>query len=160
MITSQIRSAILSDDGLYRYQLLRSWDEGKPLLNWIMLNPSIANAEKDDATIRRCIRFSNGWGYGKLAVYNLFALISTNPKNLLKSPDPIGPRNDFWLSDRAKGDVVLAWGSHGAKFPRRKMEVMRLLTWPINIYCLGKTKEGEPKHPLRLSAMTRLEPWV
>jgi len=59
-------STIISPCGKYRYLLERKWGIGLPCVTWIMLNPSTADAEKDDPTIRRCIGFSKAWGYGSL----------------------------------------------------------------------------------------------
>jgi len=59
--------------GDYRYHLWRTWDETRPRLLWVMLNPSTADGETDDPTVRRCIGFSKGWGYGSIEIVNLFA---------------------------------------------------------------------------------------
>lgn len=77
-----IRSAVISKDGLYRYTLRRVWDESKPLLNFVLLNPSKADAETDDATVRRCIGFAKLWGFGGIVITNLYAYRSTDPKKL------------------------------------------------------------------------------
>lgn len=60
--------ATFSKDRLYRYQLWRIWDESKPYMNVIGLNPSTADETKDDPTIRRCLGFAKAWGYGALRV--------------------------------------------------------------------------------------------
>ena len=67
------RNAELSACGKYRYRLSRIWDDKKPLVLFIMLNPSTADAEQDDPTIRRCIAFAKNWGYGGFMAGNLFA---------------------------------------------------------------------------------------
>lgn len=41
-------SAIISDCGRFRYMLRRSWDISRPAVTFVMLNPSTADAEKDD----------------------------------------------------------------------------------------------------------------
>ena len=155
-----VSDAVISDNGLYRYQLRRGWDSAKPWLDWIMLNPSTADGTKDDATIRRATRFARGWGYGGIEVYNLFAYRATDPEELKIAIDPVGPKNDYFLS-MLTGDIVLAWGSTGGRFPSRVREVTLQLrrSIPIKLYCLGKTKNGEPLHPLRLSAFTKLKEW-
>ena len=66
-----------------------------------MLNPSRADEERNDATIRRCIGFAGDWDFGILEVVNLFALMSTDPAALLKAKDPVGPDNDAAISSRA-----------------------------------------------------------
>ena len=80
-----IKSAEISPCGLYRYSLTRKWEAWKGTVNFIMLNPSTADAQEDDPTIRRCIGFAKAWGYGGIVVTNLFAYRATNPKELKKS---------------------------------------------------------------------------
>ena len=71
--------AVLGDDGEYRYQLSRIWDEDKPVAGFVMVNPSTADATQDDRTITRCVKYANGMGFGKLVVANLFAVRSSDP---------------------------------------------------------------------------------
>jgi hypothetical protein len=153
--------AILSDDGLYRYWLSRRWSEG-PVVTFVMLNPSTADASTDDPTIRRCIGFSKAHGAGGLDVVNLYALRSTDPKALWTVSDPVGPMNDAHLRLAAMlaGDnewpIIAAWGAN-AKADRvaqvRRIEGMDRLT------ALGVTKDGAPRHPLYLRADAQLSPW-
>ena len=72
------RAADISSDGLYRWTLRRRWGDGDDVV-WVMLNPSTADANKDDPTLRRIIQFSDGWGYGGLLVVNLLPFRSSNP---------------------------------------------------------------------------------
>jgi hypothetical protein len=122
-----------------------------------MLNPSVADANYDDHTIRRCIGYADMWGYGGLIVANLFAFIATDPKNLLAATDPIGPENNEWirhLDDRA-ALTVCAWGNHGAHLDRHKT-VLGMLKNP---HALIVTKKGFPGHPARLSRLAYPEPY-
>ena len=150
-----IRKATISECGKYRYTLTRQWDYSKPLLCWIMLNPSMADANIDDPTIRRCIDFSTKWGYGGLYVVNLFALRSVNPAELLKVHDPIGPENNFTIIQFLKWPIIAAWGAWGA-YKNRDKHVSELLAG-ADIKCLGMTKMGQPKHPLYIAKITKLE---
>ena len=139
--------AILSDDRTYRYQLWRHWDVFKPRLGWIMLNPSTADETEDDPTIRRCINFAKGWGYGSIVVGNLFALRATEPKELYDHPDPIGPENNEHLReicDEAEA-VVAAWGAHG-DYQQRGWAVRQMLD--VELLALGTTMDDQPVHPL------------
>lgn len=139
------KDAVLSPCGVYRYRLLRAWDD-KPRVWWVMLNPSTADASVDDPTIRRVVSFSQGWGYGGCVVVNLFALRATDPAALKGHADPIGPDNDLHLRlALAAPLVVAAWGAN--KTCGRDQAVMRLLAGK-SLHCLEKTKEGHPKHPL------------
>lgn len=146
------RSAEISDCGRYRYWLRRSWKTGGngKTVCFVMLNPSTADAMKDDPTIRRCMGFTQTWGYSILSVRNLFALRATDPGQLSIDPAPIGPKNDMELSVAKTADlVVVAWG---AKVPfGRDNAVLKLLS-SKSLFCLAKNKNGSPKHPLYCAA--------
>lgn len=146
------KSAIISDCGAYRYRLERTWDPELPRVAFLMLNPSTADAEADDPTIRRCIGFAKSWGFGGLIVGNLFALRSTDPKALYSHPDPIGPENNGHLRTISVDaeTIVCAWGAHGA-FRDRGREVAKMLDF-CNLAALKVTKEGHPGHPLYIAA--------
>jgi len=83
------RDALISPCSQYRYWLLRRWSN-RPLATFVMLNPSTADANSDDATIRKCMGFADAWGLGGIWVVNLFALRSTNPYGLVS--DEVGRR--------------------------------------------------------------------
>lgn len=157
--------AVLSADGLYRYSLSRKWDAG-PLVTWVGLNPSTADAHVDDPTIRRMIGFSSAWRCGRLAVVNLFGWRATSPADLLLSPDPVGVENvasiDLWL--RRAHLVVACWGANAAA-PRLRCfamvaEVERIARDAGKpLLCMGANADGSPRHPLYLKTDTALEPW-
>lgn len=130
----------------YRYSLSRIWDESKSLVLFIGLNPSTADEQDDDPTLRRCIGFAKNWGYGGVCMANLFAYRATQPKDLKLASDPIGPDNDEWLVKLTKqADIVIAaWGNDGA-FLNRSSAVQAMIP---NIHCLKINKSGEPAHPL------------
>lgn len=174
--------AIISADGRYRYRLWREWrlwpdtanwywwqENGKPVLDgagapigepkscvFIMLNPSTADADADDATIRRCVAFAKRWKYDRLDVFNLFAYRATDPRALLAlndSDDPVGPKNlhylQSFLEHRATvGHIICAWGNHGAHLGQDET----MLGWlqGFDRYALKLSKDGHPAHPLYL----------
>lgn len=156
-----VRGAALSEDGVYRYQLSRMWSPA-PRDVWIMLNPSTADADVDDPTIRRCMRFSRDWGAGGIVVVNLFALRATDPNELRRHPDPIGPDNDAAIARavtiaRARGgNVIVAWGSHVMAVHRGR-HVRDLVGDPL--LCLGTTRGDHPRHPLYVRASTVPVAW-
>jgi hypothetical protein len=157
------RGACFSACGRYRYLLTRTWDPDLPRICWIMLNPSTADAEKLDPTNRRCLRFSQAWGYGGMAVVNLFALRATNPGLLYESDDPCGPDNLRYLQEAASraGSVMVAWGAHGTY--RGQSEIVRALlsAMPdVTAYHLGLTKGGQPRHPLYVPAQIARQGWL
>src|SRR5262245_52290853 len=96
----------------YRFALWRRWASGPQVL-FVMLNPSTADEDCDDATIRRCIGFARSWGFGAMAAGNLFALRSTSPTVLKTSRRPVGRGNDAWLVrlQSTSAVVVAAWGN-------------------------------------------------
>lgn len=152
------RQATISECGLYRYSLTRRWGPRPEFVAFVMLNPSTADAEVDDPTIRRCIGFARAWDFDALEVVNLFALRSPNPQDLCDSSeagiDPIGPDNDRAIIDvcgRAQM-VVAAWGAHEFATPRAKRVHLGAA-----VHCLGRTKAGHPRHPLYVPARQGLE---
>jgi hypothetical protein len=154
-------TAVLSSDLTRRYLLTRRWDDG-PLMAWVILNPSTADAGTDDATIVRCVRRARDLGaFGGIAVVNLFSLRATDPRELRSCPDPVGPANDPFIvrTCRTAVLVVVAWGAHGADL-RRGGEVTALLARSgIQPFCLGVTVSGQPRHPGRMAYAAALKPF-
>lgn len=154
------RDAVISDCGAYRYLLRRVWDHAKPRALIVMLNPSTADAEIDDPTIRSCHRLLRGIGYGSFEVVNLFALRTTDPSGLCKVADPVGPRNDAMTEAAVlRCDVAIcAWGAHSMATGSRQIVVQNILrSRRPALYCFGKAKHGAPKHPLYIKSGTQLE---
>jgi hypothetical protein len=153
------KDAHFSECRKYRYRLDRHVEgvEGNKMCLFVMLNPSTADEVENDATIRRCIDFCRRWGYAQLRVVNLFAYCSTDPSVLKTVDDPIGWENDGIIrtSSKIASLTVVAWGAHGG-LKNRAEKVFPLLEKPM---CLGTTKEGYPKHPVRLAANTELVPY-
>jgi len=153
--------AILSECGAYRYALHRAFAEGEGKCVFVMLNPSTADADVDDNTIRRCMGFAAGWGYGCLEVVNLYAFRATKPADLWRAEDPVGPENREMVRQcvAGAGRVVLAWGAHGKRNGRSQaMEDELRALCGDRVGTLGRTKGGEPKHPLYLRADTEFRP--
>mgnify|MGYP004417320813 CR=1 FL=1 len=148
------KDAYIDESKIYRYWLRRQWNDG-PRVVFILLNPSTADANKDDATIRKCMSFARQWKYGTLDVVNLFAYRATDPRKLKGYNNPVGPENDKWIVQTARDAdiVVAAWGNHG-RFMARDEEVLNLLD---RVSCLGITKARCPKHPLYVRLDTPLE---
>jgi len=143
-------------DGPYRYDLFRTWDRHKPMLLFVMLNPSTADEKELDRTVNRCSGFARGLGYGGFHVVNLFALVSTDPKALKEAKDPVGPLNGRYIGRLAKeaNMVIVAWGSN-IMVKERAPKVLKLLRkYNKKIYCLGTNKDGHPRHPLYLCSTT------
>ena len=126
----------------YRYALWRIWDEQRPYLLFICLNPSTADEVNDDPTLVRCTNYARSWEYGGVYMANLFAYRATKPTVLLNAKDPVGAENDKWLCKLANdaGLVVAAWGNLGTHLDRAQ-EVVCLLP---DLYCLKINKSDVP----------------
>lgn len=144
------RHAIISKDDIYRYRLDRYWGTA-PRLPFVMLNPSTADAELDDPTIRRCMGFARRENAGGIIVCNLYAFRATDPDTLWKATDPYGPENDAHLLELARWSrsvgmpIICAWGAHGG---RNNRSIVLMQQGGARFRCLGKTKKGYPRHPL------------
>ena len=148
-------SAIISDCGKYRYRLDRNWGDG-PKMGFIMLNPSTADANQDDPTIRRCIGFAKREGCGGIIIGNLLAYRATKPEAMLAlddATDAIGPEADINLleiMDEVDGPLIAAWGAHW--MAKDRAHYVSTLILGDRTSCLGKTQAGHPRHPLYVRA--------
>lgn len=157
-------SAVISPCGLYRYQLERTYDitlmpKGAPLV-WMMANPSTADAENDDPTIRKCRGFSERLGYDRFIVINVMAGRATKPKDLLAMSDPVGPMNGFNIRQAClrANTLICAWGN--AIHPKLRHHMgtaLQSISGPTALMCFGYTADRQPRHPLMLSYSTPLE---
>ena len=142
------KGAIISDCAKYRYQLWRIEDENKPLILWVMLNPSTADANIDDATIKKLIRLTHQFGYGGFYVGNLYPYRATDPKELKRVGFDVVAREENWQHIREMSTKcsikILAHGNSPIKKPNITSNGEEN-DW----YYLGKlTKSGNPYHPL------------
>lgn len=148
-------SAIISDCGAYRYTLTRKTHtlaDRKPCL-FIMLNPSTADAQKDDPTIRKCLHYARREGCTDLTVVNLYALRATHPEDLRDHGNPSGPENQAHILEQIKahrlGLVILAWGSHKFINPKYVDAILfQLFRANVTPKCLAINQDGNPRHPL------------
>lgn len=153
-----ICEAILSSCGCYRLELRRIWDNGLPLLVVVMLNPSTADAEKDDPTLLALFWFARLWGYGGVLVVNLHGFRTSKPSGLFKAAvagfDTIGPENHQHVGDAldyAVGTtrrVLVAWGTGGRELGLDAHVASRIRARGLEMICLGRNRDGSPKHPM------------
>ncbi len=150
------RSTLLDNNRLsdcHRTWLERSWLGDGKTVNWIMLNPSTADDQFDDPTIRKCVGFSKRWDFSRLIVTNLFIFRATSPLELksLARTDwvrAVGHADDAIVKAAKEAQlIVAAWGIHG-NFMGRSEDVLRRVLPDIELYCIGGTKDGFPLHPL------------
>ena len=149
--------ARFSECGHYRYLLVSEFG-GDSTCVFIMLNPSTADGNEDDPTIRRCIYFSKREGFGRLEVVNLYAYRSPSPTELVLTGDPVGPGNNYEIEGALlrASLVVAAWGNRAD--PVRVHEVANLIDrFGKPVKCFGLTKLGNPRHPLYSSSKAPLE---
>lgn len=160
------RSATLSPNGRYRYNLNRMWEGSGYRAVFVMLNPSTADDRIDDPTIRRCMGFARAWDYSWITVLNLYAWRATDPKELWKADRPVGEGkiNDAFLRTAAlecaiTGEpLIAAWGVNAK--PDRVADAQEIVrTAGMEFTCLGVTKDGHPRHPLYLPRAATPTPW-
>lgn len=149
--------AVFSRNHRNRYLLRRWWSKG-PILVWIMLNPSTADENELDNTIRRCVFFSRKHGYGGLIILNYQPLISTDPKGLRNGISETAQRYNAkfhrWVAKRYPTAVV-AWGNNCKETPDAMRQ--RLYAYGFKeLLCLTITGKGHPGHPLYLAGDTPL----
>lgn len=154
-------STVISPNGIYRYRLCRKYAGllDRPFLTpcvFVMLNPSTADADRDDPTIRRCLGYARAWGRGDLFVVNLFALRATDPSRLYAHADPVGPENEGIVREivgfarLTGGIVVCGWGRHGVLHHQDRAMLRWLRDEGVAPHCLATTRDGQPRHPLYL----------
>ncbi len=187
------KGATISACGRYRYRLWREWRGTGTDANWdwltdksgkrvvdggghplgepksalfIMLNPSTADGERDDPTIRRCVAFAKAWGYDRMDVVNLFAWRATKPADLLAvnhPDDPVGVNNKDHIEAAARkaGIIICAWGAHGSHLGQDETTLGWLTDTQLRrCHTLKVTKDGHPGHPLYIAASTVPAPFA
>jgi hypothetical protein len=166
--------AVFSEDRRYRYMLARVWDDHAPMMVFGMQNPSSAGAAEDDPTIRKCLGFGKRYKCGGIIVVNGAARIATNPRDLLamvkRGEDIVGEHNDVMIRTAFRGPLLAigvgAWGAMSRTLSRKMMHSFTAMRCARKLWCFGKTKDGEPRHPLMLSyetplvSMTDGRPWI
>jgi hypothetical protein len=158
------RSAALSTDGRYRYDLVREWlptsQQTMGSVLFVLLNPSTADAERDDPTVRKCMGFARRWGFVRMVICNLFAYRTPAPGELWRrhavGEDVVGKDNDWWIfnhaSDPKIAKVVAGWGVAGADpHVQTRVEAVRKILSGRQIEALKLTRMGFPFHPARIA---------
>ena len=165
------KGASISACGKYRFSLWREWRGTHERNNWrwlggkdgageqygdpkacvfVMLNPSTADAEQDDPTIRRCVNFAKAWKFERLEVVNLYAYRATDPKDLFAAGEAMhhfDNQRHVEMAARDSGIIICAWGAQGDSY---QAETVRGWMYGKDHYALGFTKDGHPRHPLYL----------
>ena len=163
--------ALISDDGIYRYLLWRSFwpPPGTAPLGFVCLNPSKAGAVEDDPSIRRMLGYAYREGASGIIVGNVTPIRATDPGELparfARGYDHDPAPNRLALEELASRCpvVVVAWGATFGRANWRQIRVAeamkRIAEADALAVCLGTTKEGHPRHPLYVRGDQPLIPW-
>lgn len=162
LINEDGKSAVLSSCERYRYRLDRRISSRGPVYAFFGINPSTADATIDDATVRKWRGFVTRWGGSRFVVGNIFAFRATDVTELACAEDPIGPENfSYMMQIGFEADFIVAcWGDR-AKLPK---SLRAKCDWAADVLegfgkpvmCFGKSKGGDPLHPLMLGYHTPL----
>ncbi len=154
--------AVYSSCETYRYLLERAWDPAARRITFVMLNPSTASELRNDPTIERCERRSRAMGFGAFRIVNLFAFRATAPADLRRASAPEGPANGMVIDAAVQwSDMTLAaWGTHGDFRGQGPRTAEHLRAAGGELYHLGLTKHGHPRHPLYVSYHVTPQRWI
>lgn len=166
-------AAVFSPCGGYRWWLQRTWQPERPTLVFVGLNPSCADGQRDDPTLRRLVAYGRRWGFGRLEVINLFGAVATTPAALKRMADPVGADNEAWIrrclrrlgpwrceaipARESAGAVPvgplesllwLGWGNGGAWRGRDRALLALVAEFAVKPFALCRTASGQPRHPL------------
>lgn len=142
-------TADISQCGTYRNFLLVTWRLSLPELAVIGLNPSKADLQRSDNTMRKCVNWAKGHGYGSLLMLNCYPFRATDPSDMRAAVDPFGGQTLACLTKLCSDvlTVVAAWGGQ-AKHLGRGDEVARVFNRAgIPLFCFGINQDGSPLHP-------------
>lgn len=154
----------------YRHLLDRCWDDDlivglklPPFALWIGANPSRASALFNDPTVTREIRFTKAFGFRRYVKTNIADYRSTKPSGLrLPGVVPRSSRNLSVILEQARSasKVIVCWGAvHPILQPYADETADALTGAGVEMFCLGVTKSGQPRHPLYRRGDTPLIPY-
>ena len=151
--------AVFSPDGEYRYVLRREWDTTGPICTFVGLNPSTAEHDVDDPTVRKCWRWASEWGYGSMVMLNAFAYRATDPRHL-HGRNVLGDNLAYLRAVAGESDLLIAaWGASSMVDTEALALMLLRYSKKGEVYHLGLTKNGRPRHPLYLANATTPTLW-
>ena len=158
--TDSTVTAVFSDCEKYRYQLREIWDASKPLVLWLLMNPSVACTDYSDPTLRKTGKFARSWGFGGQLVGNVHAYRATDKNRLLDVTAPVGPDNERNILEMAAAakTVVLAYGQPPKALRSRGQHLESILRQHPGLSHLRLAQDGTPVHPLYLPSTLRPKP--
>ena len=171
IITIKEAVAVYNDDYTNRYTLTVNLENGgKDTLIAIMFNPSEKTIKKRistkdtpvdltengkkktfvDGTITNVIRIADKCKYSKIIILNLFSIITSDPKDILKNPQNyINDVNNEEISRNLKtnSDVLIAWGHDNQQIiTETKKKWLSQAQGALKYFCWNETS-NTPTHP-------------
>lgn len=157
------RGATYSKCGGMRFTLTREWGEG-PSVCYVGHNPSTAGHEVDDPTSLAWVHFAKAQGYARYTAVNLYPYRTPDVQECHRWADWDKNGPDWWVRDRihdnmgivakiakAADIVVACWGALARDDSHVEAVIEEIQSGydPCpDIYCLGTTLAGDPKHPM------------
>jgi hypothetical protein len=94
-------------------------------------------------------------------VLNIFAYRATDPREMRRAADPVGPDNDAAILAAVPwaDQVICAWGTHGAHLDRGVQVAAMLRDAGAALFHLGLSQAGHPKHPLYIGYAVQPQRW-
>lgn len=150
------RGAMFNAERTHRQKLWRVWDDNKPALIVIGMNPSKADENDNDPTVERCVRRAMKLGYGGVVLVNMIDVIETDSRKLDQMPahtrsTEANTETLFRVLEAAqerKADILCAWGKPGHKLGPVAWFSTQANRRNVTLFCLGRNKDGSPVHPL------------
>ena len=150
----------------YRYIL---GTRGENPLICIGINPSTAEPDNLDNTLKSVERIALGNGFDSFIMFNVYAQRATNPDAMEKVYNPLLHRENleafrYVLSISKKPAIWAAWGAIIEKrkyLPDCVRDMLNLgKEYGASWHCAGAiTKKGHPHHPLYLRKDEKLKPF-
>ena len=150
----------------YRYIL---GTRGQKPLIYIGINPSTAQPDDLDNTLKSVQRIALGNGYDSFLMFNVYAQRATDPDAMEKVCNPLLHRENmeafrYVLSLSDSPAIWAAWGAVIEKRGYLKDCLRDMLDigrkYGAQWYCAGAiTKKGHPHHPLYLRKDEKLRPF-
>ena len=150
----------------YRYIL---GTRGKNPLICIGINPSTAQPDQLDNTLKSVERIALGNGFDSFIMFNVYAQRATSPDDMEKACNPLLHKENleafrYVLSISDKPAIWAAWGAIIEKRKYLPACVRDMLevgnAYGAQWYCAGViTKKGHPHHPLYLRKDEKIKPF-
>lgn len=126
---------------------------------WIGMNPSTAGANEVDPTVIKETLITKRQGGRSYIKCNVMDWIATHPRDLLVVDDPCSKVNfDIILDAAVRAErIICAWGLLHHRLRHHSQDVLEALRRNnMDLWCVGTTKDGSPRHPLYLRDDTKV----